>query len=279
MRSRSFLGLNARGFHRLHYTERGAANAPVVVCVHGLTQTGRSFDRLAEALAPARRVVCLDVAGRGRSDWLPDPAGYTFPQYIADVGALISRLDVETIDFVGTSMGGIIGMVMASMGNSPIRRLVINDVGPFIPKAALERIRKYVGGDPRFPDVDALEAALRVAWAPFGPLDDAQWRHLAETSSRVCEDGTVALAYDPAIAQAFADDAAADVDLWSHWDAVACPTLVVRGGESDLLLAETAAEMTRRGPKARIHEMPGIGHAPTLMFEHEIAPIVEFLTD
>lgn len=277
MRSRSFLGLNAAGFHRLHYTEWGAEDAPVVLCLHGLTQTSRSFDALARELSATHRVACLDVVGRGRSDWLPDPAGYGFPQYVADTAALIARLGAETVDLVGTSMGGIIGMVMASMPNSPVRRLVINDVGPFIPKAALERIGEYVGIDARFDDLEAFERTLRQVWAPFGDLDDTQWRHLAETSARVREDGSIGFAYDPGIAHAFRTRPVEDVDLWAMWDAIACPTLVIRGGASDLLLSETAEEMTRRGPKATVHEVPGIGHAPTLLFEHEQAPIVEFL--
>lgn len=277
MRSRSFRGLSQSGFHRLHYTEWGEPDAPVVLCVHGLTQTARSFDRLAETLSADRRVVCLDVVGRGRSGWLADPSGYDFPQYLADVNALMARLGVESVDYVGTSMGGIMGMLLAAMPNTPLRKLVVNDVGPFIPKAALEWIRDYVGTDPVFPDLAALETYLRQIWAPFGDLDDSEWRHLAETSARRVDDGSFALAYDPAIAVPMKANPAADVNLWPVWDAIGCDTLVVRGAESLLLPAETAREMTARGPRAALVEIPHVGHAPTFSRLVEIEPVMAFL--
>ena len=277
MRSRSFRGLSQSGFHRLHYTEWGEPDAPVVVCVHGLTQTARSFDRLADTLSPDRRVICLDVVGRGRSGWLADPSGYDFPQYLADVNALVARLGVDSMEFVGTSMGGIIGMLLAAMPNTPVGKLVVNDVGPFIPKAALEWIRDYVGTDPVFPDLAALEAYLRQIWAPFGDLDDREWAHLAETSARKAEDGSFALAYDPAIAVPMKANPVTDVNLWPVWNAISCDTLVVRGAESLLLQAETAREMTERGPRAELIEIPGVGHAPTFSRPSEIEPVVTFL--
>jgi len=277
MRSRSFRGLSQKGFHRLHYTEWGEPDAPVVLCVHGLTQTARSFDRLAGALAPDRRVICLDVVGRGRSGWLADPSGYDFPQYLADVNALVARLGVDRIDFVGTSMGGIMGMLLAALPDTPIDKLVVNDVGPVLPKAAVERIRDYVGTDPEFPDLMALEAYLRQIWSPFGDLADSEWAHLAATSSRNTETGAFALAYDPAIAVPMKSRPAMDVNLWMFWDAIACDVLVVRGGESDLLRADTAREMTERGPKASLVEIAGVGHAPTFSRSTEIEPVVAFL--
>ncbi len=277
MRSRSFRGLSQSGFHRLHYTEWGEPDAPVVLCVHGLTQTARSFDRLAEALSADRRVICLDVVGRGRSGWLADPSGYDFPQYLADVNALVARLGVDSIDFVGTSMGGIMGMLMAAMPNTPLRKLVVNDVGPFIPKAALEWIRDYVGTDPVFPDLASLEEYLRRIWAPFGELDDREWAHLAETSARKADDGTFALAYDPAIAVPMKARPVTDVNLWPVWDAIGSDTLVVRGADSLLLLPETAREMTERGPRADLVEIANVGHAPTFSRRAEIEPVTEFL--
>ncbi len=155
-----------------------------VVCVHGLTRNGRDFDDLASRLAENRRVVCPDVVGRGVSDWLPDPAQYQTPQYVSDMAALIARMDVGWVDWVGTSMGGLIGMALASQAGTPIRRLVLNDVGPFIPKSALERIAEYCGKAKPFADIDALEHYLRQVHAPFGPLADPQWRHLAEHGGR-----------------------------------------------------------------------------------------------
>lgn len=277
MRSRSFRGLNPKGFHRLHYTEWGEPDAPVVLCVHGLTQTARSFDRLAAGLSANHRVVCLDVVGRGRSGWLSDPSGYDFPQYLADANALIARLGVDAVDYVGTSMGGLIGMFLASLPDTPIRRLVINDVGPFIPKSALERIRDYVGTDPTFPDIASFETYLRQIWAPFGSLSDEEWAHLAETSARRAEDGTIALAYDPAIAAPMHSRPLVDVDLWPVWEVIAAPVMVLRGAESDILPAETARQMTERGPKAALTEIAGAGHAPALMHQDEIEPVAAFL--
>lgn len=278
MKTGSFLGLGARGFHRLCYTEWGSVDAPrTVLCVHGLTRNGRDFDRLANALSQHWRVVCPDVVGRGRSDWLADAAGYGYPQYLADMTALIARLDVTGLDWVGTSMGGLIGMMLAAQPNSPIRRLVLNDVGPLVPKAAIERIAGYVGLDPRFDSIGDLETYLRKVHAPFGALTDADWRHLSLQGYRRLEDGRFALAYDPAIGQAFKLARIDDVDLWAVWDAISCPVLVLRGASSDLLLPETAAEMSRRGPEASVVEIAETGHAPALMSAEQIAIVRDWL--
>ena len=277
MRSRSILGLNPKGFHRLHYAEWGDAGDPTIVCVHGLSQNARSFDTLAEKLQSTHRVACLDVVGRGQSGWLDDPAGYSYPQYMADANALIARLGVDRIDWVGTSMGGLIGLMVAAMANSPVRRLVINDIGPFIPKAALERIGAYMTKDNRFADMASFDTYLREVYAPFGPLSDDQWSRMASLGARKNGDGTISPSYDPAITDAFRHGPMFDVDLWSLWDAISCPTLVLRGEYSDILSAETAAEMTQRGPKATIVEFAGIGHAPALQADDQIAVIRNFL--
>ncbi len=277
-RERQVLGLSAGGFHRVAYSEWGDPAAErVVVCVHGLTRNGRDFDPLAAALAEAgRRVICPDVVGRGASDRLADPAGYGYPQYLADMTALVARLDVARVDWVGTSMGGLIGMMLAAQPRHPLGRLVINDVGPFVPKASLERLGDYVGKDPLFPDLAAAEAYFRDVHAPFGALSDAQWRHLTEHSTKRAEDGW-RLAYDPAIAAPFKEDELEDIDLWPVWDAIEAPVMVLRGADSDLLLAETAAEMAGRGPKAEVVEIPGCGHAPALMDEAQIALVRDWL--
>jgi pimeloyl-ACP methyl ester carboxylesterase len=280
MSERSFLGLSAAGFHRVAYTQWGRDDAArTVLCVHGLTRNGRDFDPLALALADRRRVACPDVVGRGKSAWLPIPALYGYPQYCADMAALIARMEVDQVDWVGTSMGGLIGLMLAAQPNNPIRRLVINDVGPLISKVGLQRIADYVGKDPVFEDVAAVEAYLRFTLMGFGRLTDGQWRHLAEHSARQRPDGLLGLAYDPGIADAFKAQPMQDVDLWALWDRVTCPVLVLRGAESDLLTAETAEEMTRRGPGARIVEIPHTGHAPALMNEEQIAVIRSFLLD
>jgi pimeloyl-ACP methyl ester carboxylesterase len=278
MIERSLSAIGPHGFHRLAYVEwPGPDAAPTLLCVHGLTRNARDFDVLAAALSAHYRVICPDMPGRGQSEWLTDPADYNYAIYLADLAALIARLDVGTVDWVGTSMGGIIGMLFAALPGAPVRRLVINDVGALIPKEGLERIATYVGLDPSFPDLAALEAALRRGFASFGPLSDAQWRHLATYSARRKPDGSLGLAYDPKIADAFKQGAIADVDLWQSWDAIKCPSFILRGAQSDILRRGDAEAMTQRGPRARLVEFPGIGHAPALMADDQIAVIRDFL--
>lgn len=269
--------LSKSGFHRLAYRESGPADAVPVLCLHGLARNARDFDNLAAALvADGRRVVAADMAGRGDSDRLRDPMDYGYPQYLADTATLIARFGSEGVDIVGTSMGGLIGMMLAAQAETPVRRLVINDVGPFIPKAALERILQYFGKDPRFTDLGDAEAYHRATYRSFGDLSDAQWRHLTETSLRRDGEGW-RLHYDPRIAEPLRQAEAADVDLWALWDVVRCPVLVLRGAESDLLLAETAEEMKRRGPRAEVIEFPGCGHAPALLDAAQIDPVRAWL--
>ncbi len=282
MNSDFVLGLSSKGFHRIHYTDWGDRGAErIVICVHGLTRNGRDFDDLARALLPDFRVVCPDIAGRGRSDWLYAKEDYGYPQYCADMAVLVARVTTggkpRKIHWIGTSMGGVIGMLLASRPKSPIEKLVLNDVGTVIPKAALERIGAYVGRDPRFKTLDELEAMLRIVCAPFGPLTDAQWRHLTETGAKRNEDGSWGLCYDPGIAIPFQKGPLANVDLWQFWDTISCPTLLLRGAQSDLLLKDNANAMTQRGPKPRLVEFDGIGHAPMLMAGDQIQVVREFL--
>lgn len=278
--TRTLRGLGPHGFHRVAYHEWGDPGNPrVVVCAHGLTRNGRDFDALAAALADRYRVACPDLPGRGLSEWLPRPGDYTYPVYLGDMVALFARLGGETVDWVGTSMGGLVGMMLAAQPGTPIRRLVLNDVGPFLPKAALERIGEYVGADPRFADFGALEGYLRRVHAPFGPLTGEQWRRLAKHSARPLPDGTLALHYDPAIGEAFRAAPPQDVDLWAVWDAVRCPVLVLRGAESDVLPRETAEEMGRRGPRGRLVELPGVGHAPALLEPGQLETVCSWLSE
>ncbi len=256
----------------LSYADWGTAGpARTVVCVHGLTRNGHDFDHLARVLAADRRVLCPDVVGRGLSDPLSNPEDYALPTYIGHMVQLLQKLALDEVDWVGTSMGGLIGMGLAAMPESPIRRLVLNDVGPFLPKAALEYINSYLGLDLRFPSLEALEAHLRDIHAGFGPLTDAEWRHLAEHSAARREDGRFGLNYDQRLAQPMTRGPIENLEIWPVWDQIRCPVLVLRGTESDLLLAETAAEMTRRGPKAEVIEIDGTGHAPALMAKDQIA--------
>lgn len=267
---------------RLRYTDWGdPAASRTVVCVHGLTRNARDFDVLASDLATrGARVVCVDVAGRGGSDRLADPALYRVDVYAGHLARLLDLLELRRVAWVGTSMGGLIGMVLASAGErGPIDRLVLNDIGPFVPKEAIEPIRAYLGLDLLFPDMAALEAHLRQIHAPFGPLTDEQWAHLATHSARPEGEAGFRLHYDPAIRGPMADGPPADIEFWPLYDAIRCPTLVLRGAESGLLTADTADEMTRRGPHARVVTFPGVGHAPALMAEDQIAAVRGFVLD
>ena len=274
--------LSPAGFHTMAYIEWGDVdNDDVVVCVHGLTRCSRDFDDLARALAPRYRVVCPDIVGRGRSGRLKDPQHYGIPQYAADMVTLLARLDPKSLCWVGTSMGGLIGMSLAAKEDTPIQRLVLNDVGAVVSGAALDRIGAYVVNLPRLENMAHAEAVLRVLAAPFGPLTDTQWRHLATHSVVQAPDGKFDFHYDPAIAipllAAAEVRAGQDLDLWPTYDAIKCPTLVLRGAESDLLTINTARAMTSRGPRAELVEFAGIGHAPTLMAPDQIAVVADFL--
>jgi pimeloyl-ACP methyl ester carboxylesterase len=275
----TFQGSIAGAAHRIAYTEWGEQSAGrVAICCHGLTRNGRDFDFLAKRLAAmGMRVICPDVAGRGRSEWLRDPADYSYPQYLADMTALIAEIGAAKVDWIGTSMGGLIGMFLAAAPDTPIRSLILNDIGPVVPRSALERIAGYVGSDARFASLEELEAQLRQIHAPFGPLTDDQWTHLAAYGHRRRDDGGYGLAYDPAIA-VNVRQGVQDWDFWPAWDQIACPVLVLRGAESDLLSAATALEMTRRGPKAECVTFPGIGHAPALMAEDQIDIVAAWLS-
>jgi pimeloyl-ACP methyl ester carboxylesterase len=270
--------LGPHGFYRLAYREWGDKHNPrVLLCVHGFSRLGRDFDDVARALSRQYRVICPDMPGRGDSDWLDHKMDYVPPTYVAACSTLIARLGVERVDWLGTSMGGVVGMSMASLPGAPIARMIINDVGPFIPKAALDRIASYTGTDPRFADLAEAEAMFRRTAAPFGITRDEHWRKLTEISVRPAEGGKLRLHYDPGIAIPSKAGPIVDASFWPVWDAIKCPVLVLRGADSDLLLPATAKEMTERGPKAELVEIPGCGHAPALMEESQIAIIRDWL--
>jgi pimeloyl-ACP methyl ester carboxylesterase len=278
MIERHLSSLGPSGFHRIVYSDwLGSADAPTLVCVHGLTRNGKDFDALAKALSARYRVICPDMPGRGRSGNLKLAAEYNYSTYVADAVALIARLDVDKVDWVGTSMGGLIGMMLAAQPGNPIRKLVLNDIGPFLSKVGLERIRDYVGLDPTFPSLEAFETTLRATYAAFGPLTDAQWRKMARDSAREKPDGGWGFAYDPRIGEALKAGPLEDIDIWPTWDAIQCPTLLLRGAQSDLVTRETAEAMTQRGPKAKLIEVTGVGHAPALVEEDQIGTVRDFL--
>ena len=278
-RLRSLQCASPAGLHRIAYREWGdARNRDVLVCVHGLTRSGRDFDELARALHAQFRIVCPDVAGRGDSDRLADPGLYTWAQYVADMVTLIARLDVEAVHWLGTSMGGFVGMALAAQPGTPVKKLVLNDAGPVIGKASLERIAAYVGQARSFATLEDAEKYVRSIAAPFGPHSDAQWRFLTETWVRRNDDGSWRPHYDTRIAEAYrATMPDKDLEIWHVYDAVRCPTLLVRGEHSDVVSRQTAAEMMRRGPKARVAEIRGVGHAPTLLQPDQIALVRDFL--
>jgi len=280
LRRRSVLCASREGLHRIAYVEWGdPRNRDVLLCVHGLTRSGRDFDDLARALCGQFRVVCPDLAGRGDSDRLADPMLYGVPQYLADMVTLIARIDCEAINWVGTSLGGLVGMALAAQPGNPVKRLVLNDAGPVVTRASLERIGAYVGAVPDFPTLEMAERHVRTISAPFGPHSDAQWRSLTEHWVRQLPDGRWRPHYDPRIAEAFRASIPKEGDLeaWELYDAIRCPTLVLRGEQSDLLSHATAAAMAQRGPRASVVEIAGVGHAPTLMHADQIALVRDFL--
>jgi pimeloyl-ACP methyl ester carboxylesterase len=281
-RQASVLCLSPSGMHRMAYVEWGAADNPnVLICAHGLTRTGRDFDRLALALADRYRVVCPDVVGRGRSDWLRDPNGYVLPQYVADMVTLIARLRVDTVHWVGTSMGGLIGLTLAGQPGSPIRRLVLNDVGPKVNAQGIARIGEYVGKPVRFASVDEAVDYITLISLGFGLRSRDEWREITQSVLKADGDGYT-LHYDLKLAQpikAMTPEiaAATEAALWKFYDQIQCPTLLVRGENSDVLSHETALAMTQRGPRARLTEFPAIGHAPMFFDPAQIATVREFL--
>lgn len=292
------------GQHRMAFWEWGAARAPhVVVCVHGLSRQGRDFDVLARALLERAdgplRIVCPDVVGRGRSEWLRNPMGYQVPQYVADMLALLAQLHAQApvamLDWVGTSMGGLIGMGVAAMDAAPpvhgaaalaapVRRLVLNDVAPQIQWEALARIGSYLGQTGRFA---SLEEAADAMWAisrSFGPHSRDEWLALSRHMVRPLPDGGFTLHYDPAIAVPFrtlTPEAALQGQeaLWQVYDRITARTLLTRGADSDLLRRDTALAMTRRGPRARLVEFAGVGHAPTFVAADQVDAVASFLLE
>ena len=271
-----------RGLHRIAYWQWDCRSGSpqgegTVVCVHGLTRNGRDFDALAWRLSSRYRVICPDMAGRGRSDRFADPMGYAVPQYVADCVTLIARLDVEQVIWVGTSMGGLIGMSMAALPGNAISKLVVNDIGPFIDPEGLGRIASEVGDDPLFDSFEQGEAILRQRMRSFGPHTDEQFRLLSR-HYLIARASRWGFHYDPAIAVPFKALAGMQQpDLWPMWEAIRCPVLALRGRQSDVLQADVAERMTCSGPRARLVEFAGVGHAPTLIADDQVEAIENFL--
>lgn len=299
MRQQAFFSLGPDGFHRVAYTDWGDSDNPhVVMCVHGLSRNSRDFDYLAEALQKDYRVVCMDVVGRGESAWLEDKSGYSFSTYLSDAAALVARVTTPVpagflrekraryLDWVGTSMGGLIGMLLAAKRNSPIGRLVMNDVGPFVPWNGLLRLKGHLGRPRGFASLNLAGQFLREALASFGPLTEPQWQHLIRHSVQQRDDRRWHLRFDPAIGQwntqsdpelPIGPEFLRGLDLWAMWNAVDCPVLVLRGALSEVLLAATVEEMRRRKPETQAVEFEGVGHAPALFDAKQIDAVRAFL--
>jgi pimeloyl-ACP methyl ester carboxylesterase len=268
------------GLHRMAYNEYGDPDNPrVLVCVHGLSRAKEDFTDLANAMQHHYRVVCPDVPGRGDSDWLPDPALYQNPIYVADMVTLLARVNAQSVHWFGTSMGGLIGMLLAAQKGTPIERMVLNDVGPVVTGISLDRIGSYVGKTMTFSDYAQAAAYVRAASASFGAHTDAQWRQFIDVVIKKTDSG-FKYHYDPSIARSLHLPEGKhhdDVDLWQFYDAIKCPVLAVRGEQSDLLRADTHAEMATRGPRAELATIANVGHAPTFMSADQIDIASEFL--
>jgi pimeloyl-ACP methyl ester carboxylesterase len=277
--------MSPTGLHRVVYKEWGDPdNRRVLICSHGVTRVADDFDALARALCDEYRVVCPDTVGRGRSGRLRDPQHYRIPQYVSDMVTLIARVtrDADPVDWFGTSMGGLIGMALASLPGNPVGKLVLNDIGPTLDPVAIQRIGDYIGQDLRFPTFEAAARFVRDVSASFGEHSDAEWHKLATDVLRQDDSGQWVRHYDMGLAQPFRcatpESAAADeAMLWAAYDAIRCPTLLVRGEHSDLLSRATAEAMAARGPRATLVEIPGVGHAPTFLHDDQIALVKQFL--
>ena len=262
-------------FRRVGYVTWGDPVKDPVICLHGLTRTGRDFDALASALSDEFFVICPDLPGRGASEWLPTGSLYQPATYIVAIGHLLAAIQ-RPVMWIGTSLGGIVGMAIAAAERTPVTKLVLNDVGPFVPHAGLLRIRDIVREEtPEFDSIDELEAYLRRAHAPFAPMTDADWAHLARTSARVLPDGRFTLHYDPKIAEPIKANNPGDTDLWQLWSAIKAPVLAIRGACSDMLTPDTLARMREDG--AQTLEIPDAGHAPSLNDAPTIERIRDFL--
>lgn len=276
MHSYSVRCLNPVGFHTMAYKEWGSSdNDRVLICVHGLARNSRDFDDLALALSRDYRVICPDIVGRGESDWLPAGQEYGIPQYMNDIVTLLARLNVDKVDWIGTSMGGIIGMCLAALPNSPIKSLVLNDIGGFVPAAALQRISDYLG-DKRFPNLQQVETYMRSTYLSYRNISDQQWKRLVKFGSRQLDDDRFALHYDPAIAEATKANSKEDIDLWAIWSAIRVPQLLIWGEASDVL-QESTVWMMQNNEELELYKVPGIEHAPSLMEHDQINEIQSWL--
>lgn len=281
---KSYFSFHQNGQHEIFYSDWGPEDANPIICVHGLTGNGRDFDFLAEGLIKhGHRLICVDLPGRGSSDFHDDPLLYNYDQYMRDLQELLVHLDLqapESVDWIGVSLGGLLGMRMAGQQHSPIKRLIINDVGPHVPQAALDFIYNVIAQTYHFDTVSDLEKRMReTRGLTWGPVTDEQWHHMAEHNARALEDGRITYSYDPQIARVFETSPIGDVDLWGSWNATKCPVFLIRGAESLLLTPDIVTTMKESGPGSGMHyvEFKGCGHVPSLMAPDQIKTIRDWL--
>lgn len=274
---KKLLGLSPQGFHTIAYTDWGdTSQSHAVICVHGLSRNGRDFDPLAQALAQqGYRVLCPDMPGRGQSAWFQDSQDYNYPQYLQALTSLIAHAQLTSVDWIGTSMGGILGMFMATQAHTPIRNLILNDVGAFIPGSSLKTIKRYLSLMPTFKKRETAQKFLQQILSTFGPITSDQLTHLVEYSFFLNKKQRFQLAFDPKILETLVPE---DVDLWPFWERLTCPVFLIRGAHSKVLPDPVARQMCQR-EHTHFHCVEDAGHAPALMAPEQIAPVIAWLTE
>jgi pimeloyl-ACP methyl ester carboxylesterase len=279
MKTKHILSSNVAGQHKIAYQDWGDESNPnVLICVHGLTRNSRDFDYLAKKLCDKYRVIAPDIVGRGKSDWLPEAHHYSVEQYIKDMQILLQDLKVQQVDWLGTSLGGIIGMGMAASPNSPVRRLILNDIGPLVRKEVTRMLAQNLAATPEFRSLEELEHFLRIAYRDTGELHDQQWQHMAQHDHQIQADGTIRRAYDPKIFHAIGQFQDGDIDMWPYWDKIQCPALVLHGAESKVLTQDICEEMLARKANTEVVTIPNVGHTPSLMIPGYIDVVAEWLS-
>ncbi len=280
------LSLNSKGHHRLVYDDWGPENAIPTICVHGLTGNGHDFDVLAEELIKeGRRLICVDLPGRGRSDFLQNPLDYNYDQYCNDLMALMTHLGINkpgSVDWIGISLGGLLGIRMAGIEGTPIRRMILNDVGPVVPKPALDFIHTVISQTYTFDTIKDLEKRMReTRGLTWGPVTDEQWKHMSEHNARALDDGSITYSYDPRIAVIFKEQPIGDQDLWVSWDAIQCPVMVIHGKKSVVLTKSIVSDMQARftGASLQVIQYKDCGHVPSLMAPNQIEDIRTWLNE
>jgi pimeloyl-ACP methyl ester carboxylesterase len=279
MKTKHITSSNPSGKHRIVYQDWGNENnTNVLICVHGLTRNSRDFDYLAQHLSSQYRVIAPDIVGRGQSDWLPDPALYTLEQYIHDMGALMTHLKLKQVGWLGTSLGGLIGMTIAASPNSPIKRLILNDIGPVIKKEAIVYLATSLAETPHFKSLDELQKFLKEAYSAMGHMDKDHWEHMVTYDHRITSEGKITRNFDPKITRWVSSMTTTDLAMWDMWEGIHCPILIIHGEESIILTPEICQEMLKRNSHASLVTIPGVGHTPSLMPESQIRIVQEWLT-